>query len=163
MRDLGLQPYVFATERLRDPHTSVTRRLQSVIQQEFSGPDCYWRPRTMRCERNCLSDYFGRATCIPFPPTIVFRYDVSNTTVSLTNDDDLATYVEQNSATEVKAARRVRLALRALEGKRCFAPRREERPMGRLGRRMSVETQAQFAFGELKIERNSQFHWRGYK
>lgn len=133
--------------------------------RDYTGPDCFWRSADSS-KPSPLASFFGRASVVPFPFTLVFRFDVSDTTVSLTEETDLIAYVNQNSSPDVKAARKVRLALRALDGERCFAPFKEERALGRFRRQkseLSVAADVQYTFCTLHIERNTCFVWRGYK
>lgn len=163
LRDIGLQRYVFAVERLRD---AIVQDLQNTILRNFTGPDCYWRITPSATGSGTVASCFGRASVVPFPFTVVFRFDISNKTTCLTDEAHLQQYVAQNSSSEVRAARKIRAALRAFDGQRCFAPFREQRTLGRFRQRkshVSVQADVQFTFCTLRIERNSSFLWRGYK
>jgi hypothetical protein len=122
----------------------------------------------MSSQSTALESYFGRATVLPFPFTVIFRYDVTNTTVTLTNESDIVEFVNQNEWSEVRNARRVRLALRALEGKRCEWPHQAHQDVGKawkdlFSRRTAIDAPVIHQSGVLAIERNSGFTWRGYK
>lgn len=87
------------------------RELQQKIQTEFTGPDCYWRdPKDATA-----GGYFGNAWWIPFPPTLVMKYD-SGSTIALKTLNEFEEYVRQNSDEDISYRRRVRFALRSLDG-----------------------------------------------
>lgn len=85
----------------------------------------------------------------------------------LTSEHELELYVAQNESPEAMSGRRVRLALRALEGCRCYFPHSAElstaRALGLRKAQTSLDSQVRFNYGLLKIERNMDYMWRGYK
>lgn len=168
LRELGLARYVMAVERSRESHVRF-RQLQETIVDLYTGPDCVWWPERGFSSHFREQSYFGRATVLPFPFTIVFRYDDDASVVSLTSEHELEAYVTQNESQEAKAGRSMRLALRALEGSRCYYPYTTEQAAGSSSKfsfrraHPSVGAEVRFNYGVLNIARNLDYSWRGYK
>ncbi|KAE8230167.1 hypothetical protein CF326_g4839 [Tilletia indica] len=103
----------------------VAHRWKAVVQKiqaSFAGPDAYWRPIRPPYPEG-VSSFFGKAFVIPFPPTVVFRYDQGdNRTMQLTTLEEFETFVHQNEDHLVRQARRIRLTLRSLDGQRVYCP-----------------------------------------
>ncbi|CAD6574260.1 MAG: hypothetical protein CYPHOPRED_005388 [Cyphobasidiales sp. Tagirdzhanova-0007] len=85
------------------------------------------------------------ATLLPFPFTLVFRYDESNTTLTLIDRAGVKLYVEQNASHHVKAGRRTSWVAKGL-----------------FWRKANVGSPAYYDTGVLQIKRNSAYMWRGY-
>lgn len=142
------------------PHSKV-HRLRHAIQHHFTGPDIFWRP-SHHTSSSSVSSFFGRLDVIPFPFVAVFRYDQDPLhPIQLTDTDDLQHLVEQNESPEVQSRKRVRLALRALEGQAVFAPHVETKSVGKR-HGVEVQTRVQYRIGTLNIRRNSERKWNGY-
>ncbi|EGG04727.1 uncharacterized protein MELLADRAFT_116992 [Melampsora larici-populina 98AG31] len=138
--------------------------IRGLIIHEFTGPDCFWKPRTPPYAHN-VTTFFGRADVVPFPFTVIFRYDQSPDPIFITQSEDLQAYVNQNNTMEILMRRQVRLLLRSLEGKEVFAPLTEEweRVKGKKGLfRRNADSRIHFRSGILKIRRNCDLSWRGY-
>ncbi|KAI5474993.1 hypothetical protein MNV49_002116 [Pseudohyphozyma bogoriensis] len=75
--------------------------------------------------------------------------------------DDLELLIEQNESDDVVSRRRVRIALRALEGQPIFAPHTEMKNGGG-GHGASAGNRIDYRTGVLRIDRNSAVTWRGY-
>lgn len=135
--------------------------------QHYTGPDCVWWSESLPQTHFTQAGYFGRATVLPFPFTLVFRYDENDHVEVLTSENELEAYVAQNESPEAVSGRRIRLALRALEGCRCYFPHAAEQSTakapGLRNRKTSLGSQTRFNYGVLKIERNLEYSWRGYK
>ncbi|WAR57281.1 hypothetical protein PtB15_8B328 [Puccinia triticina] len=96
--------------------------IQSVIRSEFTGPDCFWKPHNA-ADLVGVTTFFGRADVVPFPFTVVFKYDQRPADpVCISTPADLRASVAQNQNAQVQMRRKVRLVLRALENKIVFAP-----------------------------------------
>lgn len=163
---MGLPRYVAAVEASRDPSCRL-RQLQDIIMEHFTGPDCVWWSENLPESHFSQTGYFGRATVLPFPFTLVFRYDENDHVAVLSSEHDFETYVAQNESPEARSGRRLRLVLRALEGCRCYWPHAAELSTARaLGVRKSktlLGSQVRYNYGLLRIERNLDYAWRGYK
>jgi hypothetical protein len=134
-------------------------QLRRLIQQRFAGPDAFYHPPNLTLP---VTSFFGRVDIVPFPFVVVFRYDQQPTVpLFLVDIDDLDRLVSQNSSAVVSASRKVRLALRALEGQPVHAPHVEVRKLGTTGQ-AEIERHLHFTTGTLRIERNSTFLWQGY-
>ncbi|KAK0559210.1 hypothetical protein OC844_004578 [Tilletia horrida] len=122
IRELGTTVY---REVVQMERGHVARRWRTAIvecQTHFTGPDAYWRPIRPPFPDG-VSSFFGKAFVVPFPPTLIFRYDQGNSnTVQLTTLEELEAFVRQNQDHAVQQARRLRLALRALAGQRVYCP-----------------------------------------
>ncbi|WAR58986.1 hypothetical protein PtB15_10B328 [Puccinia triticina] len=96
--------------------------IQSVIRSEFTGPNCFWKPHNA-ADLVGVTTFFGRADVVPFPFTVVFKYDQRPADpVCISTPADLHASVAQNQNTQVQMRRKARLVLRALENKIVFAP-----------------------------------------
>lgn len=135
--------------------------------EHFTGPDCVWWSDALPENHFRETGYFGRATVLPFPFTLVFKYDESDHVAILTSEKEFETYVAQNESPEAVSGRRIRLALRALEGCRCYFPYVTElssaRALGMRKSKTSLGSQVRYNYGLLKLERNLDYSWRGYK
>ena len=156
LRTIGLPVYREAVARLSDPRL---RQLRETILEGLLGPDRYYDPVESITRIRSL---FGRVDVVPFPFTVIFRYDDSPAhPLHLVTLHELELLVSQNSSPDVLAARRVRLALRALEGQVVFAPHTETVSLGSLFR-PRAEVRGSYRQAVLRIERNSKFEWHGY-
>ncbi|GAA6052609.1 hypothetical protein JCM3770_006400 [Rhodotorula araucariae] len=159
LREIGLDAYCDAMRyRNLSPDTRVPR-IRRLVQLQYTGPDMYYRPANLLLP---VTSYFGRVDVVPFPFVVVFRYDQQPAQpLHLVEVEDLERLVDQNRSTEAAAARKVRLALRALEGQLVFAPHVEIHQLGRSGG-AEVERHVAFRMATLRIKRNSTFLRRGY-
>ncbi|RDB29648.1 hypothetical protein Hypma_015565 [Hypsizygus marmoreus] len=114
LREVGIMSYQKAVELVSGPDFAWYRRLEEKIQKEYIGPDCYWKNPAGPSIPEC-TNYFGNAWWIPFPPTLVIRYDDGPIAV-LKEPPDLEAYISQNSSSDILQRRQVRLSLRALDG-----------------------------------------------
>ncbi|KAG6849513.1 hypothetical protein H0H93_007867 [Arthromyces matolae] len=164
LREIGWSSYNRTAALITGAERERYRWIEGMIQKHFVGPDCFWRNPSTLNMTSCKS-YFGNAWWIPFPPTLVLRYD-DGPLVILSDSTDLAAYIEQNSSSDVCRRRLVRLSLRALEGRLVFWPYDHISPIGTSGYwpgRASYEAQASTHFrrGVLKIERRGHLIWKG--
>ncbi|KAF8078665.1 hypothetical protein FPV67DRAFT_1465988 [Lyophyllum atratum] len=114
LREVGSTTYNKAVALVSGPDHAWYRRLEEEIQKSFVGPDCYWKNPACPSIPGCTK-YFGNAWWIPFPPTLVIRYDDGPFAV-LKEASELEAYISQNSSSDIRRRRLVRLSLRALEG-----------------------------------------------
>ncbi|KAJ7225550.1 hypothetical protein GGX14DRAFT_421095 [Mycena pura] len=112
LREIGSPNYHKAVALITGPDYEWFKYLEREIQENFVGPDCYWRGTDVP---DGVTSPFGNAWWIPFPPTLVIRYDDGPLAV-LGDVADLEAYIKQNSSKQVQRKRELRLALRALEG-----------------------------------------------
>ncbi|KAF8961003.1 hypothetical protein BDZ97DRAFT_1830853 [Flammula alnicola] len=142
-RDVGSVVYNKAVALLTGPDFALYRHLEDVIQKNYLGPDSYWKKPGKGAPRGC-SSYFGNAWWIPFPPTLVIRYDDGP-------------YVR----------RYVRMSLRALEGRIVRWPYEHVRPVGShanwwcCGRRYNAVTSTHYEYAVLSIKRRGHLTWQG--
>jgi hypothetical protein len=138
IREVGLSAYNKATALMYGPDSKRFRSLQDRIQDQFVGPDCYWKNPAEQQKLGC-SVFFGNAWWIPFPPTLVrffesvsgmsvisilikvIRYDDGPLKV-LQDVSDFELYIAQNTDREIQKKRQIRLALRALDGQKVAWP-----------------------------------------
>lgn len=159
-----MQRYVSALDYLRlDEPVPQLADLHKLIIEEMTGPDCIWVPA------GCTSvqSYFGRATVLPFPFTVVFKYDDQPDVIRITDPEQLLAYAQQNMLQRTLEAKAVRKALRALSGQRCYLPRTEYRTPSKwqtgLTTVANFESPVKFSYGLLTVSHNSAYSWRGYK
>ncbi|EFI28599.1 hypothetical protein CC1G_13626 [Coprinopsis cinerea okayama7 len=138
LREVGDMSYRQAAALLNGPDYAWFKYLEEQIQKWYLGPDSYWRPPDQGdcgvedeldgSEGGCKS-YFGNAWWIPFPPTLVIRYDDGPTAV-VKDVPDLEAYIAQNSDPVIQQRKQIRLSLRALDGKRVYWPYEHKQPIG---------------------------------
>ena len=106
---MGGLEYAKGVALLKGRRSERMEYVQRKIQYHFVGPDSYWR--TPSVSGTC----FGNAWWIPFPPTLVIRYDSGELAV-LNELHQLEEYIHQNQDIIVQEKRSIRMALRALDG-----------------------------------------------
>ncbi|KAH9464974.1 hypothetical protein Pst134EB_004472 [Puccinia striiformis f. sp. tritici] len=151
----------------KNPSDEKDHSIERIIRNNFTGPDCFWKPHDA-ADLEGVSTFFGRADVIPFPFMVIFKYDQRLTPVCLSRAGDLRAFVAQNQNPQVMMRRKVRLVLRALEGKELFAP--ISLPWEAVhvaeGRRprwfQRARPDVTFRSGVLKIQRNCHNKWQGY-
>ncbi|KAL4242145.1 hypothetical protein ABKN59_001961 [Abortiporus biennis] len=115
LREVGGLSYKQGVALLNGPDSAWFQHVQEKIQTKHIGPDSYWKdPKNVNvpgCTR-----FFGNAWFIPFPPTVVMRYDDGPIAV-IREVTDLQHYIDQNASPDIQRRREIRLALRALDGK----------------------------------------------
>lgn len=163
LRSIGLEAYASATlsETVQDEVN--LKELRSIVQRTLTGPDIYFCSLESSSPAE-LSSHFGRVDVYPFPFVAVFRYDQQpRSTLQLKTAEQLSQLIRQNSSASVQAARRVRLALRALDGQLVLNPYIETRATAAQRRhRLEMATVVTYRFGKLQIAHNSTCEWRGY-
>ncbi|THH16822.1 hypothetical protein EW146_g3878 [Bondarzewia mesenterica] len=106
--DAGAVAYHKGVSLISGPDSAWFRHLTDMIQTHFIGPDCYWRNPADHPTPGCTR-YFGNAWWIPFPPTLVIKYDDGPLAV-LQDVSDLELYVAQNSSPDVQRRHEIRMA-----------------------------------------------------
>ncbi|KAI0068240.1 hypothetical protein BV25DRAFT_1867258 [Artomyces pyxidatus] len=167
LREVGSLSYSKAVALVSGPNHARFRSVISEIQTHHIGPDSYWKnlskplsPGRTRC--------FGNAWWIPFPPTLVIRYDDGPLAV-LQEVSDLEQYVAQNSSPDIRRRREIRMALRALDGKTVFWPHRYIRevdsrsPWCRRGTRYKAQTAVHYQTCVLNIKRKGYLTFEGFQ
>jgi len=163
LREVGSATYNEALEISHGLHSPRILRLAEQIQRNSVGPDCYWRspsehlsPGSTRC--------FGNAWWLPFPPTLVLRYD-DGPLVALSSLSDLEQYVVQNSTAEIRRRREIRIALRALDGQKINWPYLHVNATHTRvswfihGMRYKAEASTYYEYGTLNIKRKGYLMW----
>ncbi|KAI9462355.1 hypothetical protein BJY52DRAFT_1116426 [Lactarius psammicola] len=167
LREVGTVGYneAVTTSHRDGPDSARLSHLAEQIQQHFVGPDSYWKSPLEPLPPGSTR-FFGNAWWIPFPPTLIIRYD-DGPLVALKDLPDLELYVKQNSDTEVQRRREIRIALRALDGQKVYWPYRHvdiEDPTISLcfrGMRYKAQTSTYYEYGTLNIERKGYLIWDG--
>ncbi|KDR84944.1 hypothetical protein GALMADRAFT_1322109 [Galerina marginata CBS 339.88] len=164
LREVGSVAYHRAVSLTSGPDFAWYRQLEDVIQKNYIGPDSYWKKRQDKDNRDRTS-CFGNAWWIPFPPTLVVRYDDGSYAV-LNDASDLDEYIAQNSSPDIQRRRHVRMSLRALEGRVIRWPYEHVRPVGShsnwcCGRRYSAVTSVHYEYAVLNIKRQGHLKWQG--
>ncbi|KAF5385209.1 hypothetical protein D9615_001490 [Tricholomella constricta] len=171
LREVGTLTYNKAVALVSGPDHAWYRRLEGEIQNNFIGPDCYWRNPSGPSIPGCTK-YFGNAWWIPFPPTLVIRYDDGPLAV-LTEASELEAYISQNSSPDIRRKRLVRLSLRALEGQAVVWPYehisvflRPRKPIGAYSgwfgkSRYKARKSTHYQSCLLRIKRRGHLVWNG--
>ena len=122
VKQIGIEAYRREVDFCRTQEGIYRQSLIRKIQKEFAGPDSYWRPTEPSFPSGVMS-FFGKAFLVPFPPTLVLRYDEGEPhSITLTSIPEFEAYIAQNSDPNVVSRKMVRRALRALEGQKVFCP-----------------------------------------
>ncbi|EST06865.1 hypothetical protein PSEUBRA_003659 [Kalmanozyma brasiliensis GHG001] len=130
VKQIGIEAYRTEVDVSRSQEGVYRQKLLFTIQRDFAGLDAYWRPQEPPFPSGVMS-YFGKAFLVPFPPTLILKYDEGgDATVTLTRIQEFEAYIEQNSDPEVTAKKMVRQALRALDGQTVFCPHVENIQVG---------------------------------
>ncbi|KAM6498075.1 hypothetical protein JOM56_006023 [Amanita muscaria] len=168
LKEIGSVAYFKVIPLVTELKESRLLRLEQLILRRFIGPDCFWRKPDQ--DRSLgYARYFGNAWWIPFPPTLVLRYD-DGASVVLQDIAQLEQYVVQNSSQEIQRKRQIRLALRALEGVTVQWPYLHVTsvvshnlwPLQCCRRnRYSAGTSKQFQTCTLEVERRGHLVWNG--
>ncbi|ETS64208.1 hypothetical protein PaG_01447 [Moesziomyces aphidis] len=130
VKQIGIDAYRREIDFSRTAEGAHRQKLLRTIQSDYAGPDVHWRPPSPPFPSGVMS-FFGKAFVVPFPPTLVMCYDEGTAaSVVLTKIDELEAFIAQNSDSRVQSKRRVRQALRALEGQRVLCPHVENVQVG---------------------------------
>lgn len=165
LREIGTSAYAKAVGLLSGPDSDWYQYLGSEIQKHYVGPDCYWKDPSDPNNAQC-TNFFGNAWWIPFPPTLVIRYDDGRTSV-VQGALELELYITQNSELDIQKRRHVRVSLRALENQMVIWPYNHIKPVGVnscwcLGsRRYTARTSVHYHFCKLRIKRLGNLRWEG--
>ncbi|KAF7347866.1 hypothetical protein MVEN_01544400 [Mycena venus] len=162
LREIGSLNYHKAVALITGPDYEWFKYLEGEIQKHFVGPDSYWRGQNTP---DGVTSPFGNAWWIPFPPTLVIRYDDGPTAV-LQDASDLEAYVKQNSSRRVQRKREVRMALRALEGQIVVWPYIHITPIGShsmwcCNRGYKADNSTAYHSCVLRIKRHGHLKWDG--
>ncbi|KAJ7487562.1 hypothetical protein B0H11DRAFT_2013877 [Mycena galericulata] len=162
LREIGSLNYQRAVALITGPDYEWFKYLEGEIQHYFIGPDCYWRNSELP---KGVTSPFGNAWWIPFPPTLVIRYDDGPMAV-LQNVADMEAYIAQNSSREIQRKREIRMALRALEGQIVVWPYVHVTPIGSHSmwcccRRYRADNSVAYHSCVLRIKRRGHLKWDG--
>ncbi|KAJ7244762.1 hypothetical protein B0H12DRAFT_1211560 [Mycena haematopus] len=162
LREIGSLNYHKAVALITGPDYEWFKYLEGEIQKHFVGPDSYWKGHDMP---NGVTSAFGNAWWIPFPPTLVIRYDDGPTAV-LQDVADLEAYIKQNSSRKVQRKREIRMALRALEGRIVVWPYIHITPIGPhsiwcCSRGYKADNSTAYHSCVLRINRHGNLKWEG--
>ncbi|KAG7450562.1 uncharacterized protein BT62DRAFT_884109 [Guyanagaster necrorhizus] len=167
LREIGSLKYNKASALLSGPDYEWFRKLESQIQKYFIGPDCYWKsPSETKPESVGCANFFGNAWWIPFPPTLVLRYDSGSYAV-LQEVADLEAYISQNSLHSIRRRRHIRLSLRALDGQVVKWPYEHitligsQPPLSWGRRRYKTQSSTYYDYCVLRIKQRGHLAWQG--
>ncbi|KAJ2920362.1 hypothetical protein MD484_g194, partial [Candolleomyces efflorescens] len=163
LREVGDMSYQKAVSLLHGPDYSWYQYLEKEIQKHYVGPDSYWRKPGEEEGMSVCKSHFGNSWWIPFPPTLVIRYDEGPLAV-LRDISDLETYIAQNSDPDIQRRRQVRMSLRALDGQRVVWPYEHKQRVGRsswLRRNYAATTSMSYDVCVLRIKRRGFLKWEG--
>ncbi|KAJ7071068.1 hypothetical protein C8F01DRAFT_1108962 [Mycena amicta] len=162
IREIGSMNYYRAIALINGPDYEWFRYLEGEIQQHFIGPDSYWRGSDLP---HGVTSPFGNAWWIPFPPTLVVRYDDGPLAV-LQDISDLEAYIKQNSSRAVGRKREVRMALRALHGQIVVWPYLHMTPIGSYSiwcccQRYTADDSVSYNSCVFRISQRGHLEWEG--
>ncbi|EJD04096.1 uncharacterized protein FOMMEDRAFT_133444 [Fomitiporia mediterranea MF3/22] len=152
LREVGLKGYLRGCKDLKDH--ALLHSLQEWIQREFTGPDMLWLAPDKTEQPQAR---FGTSWWIPFPPTLVFRYDDGGTAV-LNLKEQFDVYLSLNQSKDAQRKRQLRLALRALDGQ---IPVGNHNQLCCFGRRYRARGIMDLHRGVFRIQRKGRLMWKG--
>lgn len=164
LREVGLSAYNKAAGLFHGPDSTWFQNIANQIQEQFVGPDCYWKNLAEPLTPGCTK-FFGNAWWIPFPPTLVIRYDDGPLKV-IREMSDLEMYVTQNSSPDVQRKRQIRMALRALDGQNIIWPYNHVKLIGDRSlwcygsRRYKAQTSVPYRQAILRIKHRGDMIWQ---
>lgn len=167
LREVGSLAYNKGLALTCGPDHEWFQYLQKEIQQHYVGPDCYWQAPG-ESPFSDVSKFFGNAWWIPFPPTVVLRYDDGPLAV-LRSVGELEEYVRQNSSIHVQRKREIRMALRALDGQRVIWPYEHVQLVGAhtpwcfRGRRYQARKSVKYQTCLLRLKHRGRLLWQGFQ
>lgn len=150
LKAIGMDEYQAQLRAMATEHGQRLQEVMARIQEFHAGPDAYFRPIHGPFANNVTS-FFGKAFVVPFPPTLVIRYDQQqHESITLTTLAEFELFVQQNESLEVQHKKEVRIRLRALDGQtiRCSY---------RLEKGRSFEDRPANLFPTLKTKRPKTF------
>ncbi|SCV68132.1 BQ2448_253 [Microbotryum intermedium] len=159
LRSIGIEAYV---QELASDDNEGLVKVRARVFRDLTGPDVYYRPGNLSMVPSCVTSFFGRLDVVPFPFVALLRYDQSPSIVfRITSKVELAGLIDQNEEPDVISAKKVRRALRALEGATVLAPFSR---IQLVGSRFLTKTQvvSRFRNGKITIRRNNDMTWEGY-
>ncbi|KAJ3779177.1 hypothetical protein FB446DRAFT_782719 [Lentinula raphanica] len=163
LREIGSLEYRKAVSLLLGPDSERYKRVEADIQNHFVGPDSYWKKPSDTAVPGKAGS-FGNAWFIPFPPTVVMRYD-NGKLVVLQTLRELEEYVAQNSSRRIQRKREIRMALRALEGQTVRWPYTHILPVGAqffcccFRQKYNATTPVHYETCVFKIKHNGHLIW----
>ncbi|KAJ4486079.1 hypothetical protein J3R30DRAFT_3443672 [Lentinula aciculospora] len=163
LREIGSFEYRKAATLISGRDSKRYKSVEVEIQNHFIGPDSYWKDPVDEAAPGRFG-CFGNAWFIPFPPTVVMRYD-NGKLVVLRTLGQLEDYVAQNSSRKIQRKREVRMALRTLEGQTVRWPYRHISPVGTqflcccFRQRYNANTSVRYESCVLEIKRNGYLIW----
>ncbi|KAG8742758.1 hypothetical protein FRC10_000925 [Ceratobasidium sp. 414] len=163
LREVGLQAYQRPL-RMSQSDQKRTTELRHKILQHIIGPDAFWCPTGMADAQSCAVSYFGNAWCIPFPLTVVIRYDHDGSLTCITDLRDLEHFVWQNEDRDTEKRREIRIALRCLDKTRVKWPYTHTELVGNRfrwlgGRQYEAHHTTDYYEPILAIQRNGTLTW----
>ncbi|KZT30532.1 hypothetical protein NEOLEDRAFT_1053472 [Neolentinus lepideus HHB14362 ss-1] len=167
LREVGSVSYNKGVALIYGPDYEWFECLEKEIQERYVGPDSYWRAPGNSPFKD-VSKFFGNAWWIPFPPTLVLRYDDGPVAV-LRTVAELEEYVRQNSGTYVHRKREIRMALRALDGQRVIWPYNHVQLVGAhtswccRGRRYRARKSVHYQTCILNVKHRGRLLWEGFQ
>ncbi|CAO1623307.1 unnamed protein product [Jaminaea pallidilutea] len=122
LKSIGLRKYKETVRFMRSEDGLYHQRVLEQIRLRHTGVDAYFRPTSPPFPSN-VESFFGKAFVVPFPPTLVMRYDEqTHGSVTLTDIRDLESFLLQNNAEHIVSRKMLRMSLRALEGQSVYCP-----------------------------------------
>ncbi|TFK57131.1 hypothetical protein OE88DRAFT_1620976 [Heliocybe sulcata] len=167
LREVGSIAYNKGVALSSGPDHEWFKYLEKEIQERYIGPDSYWRAPGDSLFKD-VSKFFGNAWWIPFPPTVVVRYDDGPMAV-LRTVAELEEYVRQNASVHVQRKREIRMALRALDGQQVIWPYDHVQLVGAhtpwccRGRRYRARKSVHYQTCVLGIKHRGRLPWEGFQ
>ncbi|KAF8316174.1 hypothetical protein DL93DRAFT_2154964 [Clavulina sp. PMI_390] len=161
LREVGGEAYRKACS---GPELPAIEATFARICEELVGPDAYWEG--VEQERP-ISSRWGNLWCIPFPPTVVLRFD-DGKAITLNSLENFRELLAQNHRKHVLFTRHIRRSLRALEGQIVYWPythTEDAKPQSSFvpfGKRYSALSSSHHEFAKVVIKRHGRLVLNGY-
>ncbi|QRW03458.1 hypothetical protein RhiLY_02457 [Ceratobasidium sp. AG-Ba] len=166
LREVGRQAYQRPL-RMSELDRRRTTEIRHKILRHLIGPDAFWCPTGIADAHSRAAAYFGNAWCIPFPLTVVIRYDHDGSLACITDLGDLENFIQQNEHGETQKRREIRITLRCLDNNRVKWPYTHSKPVGNRfrwtsGRCYEAHCTKDYYEAVLRLRRHGTLEWKNW-
>ncbi|KAG9120764.1 hypothetical protein FRC07_003616 [Ceratobasidium sp. 392] len=166
LREVGQRAYQRPLQISRGDQQR-TIELRDKILRHLIGPDAFWCPAGLADAHSRAASFFGNAWCIPFPLTVVIRYDRDGSLAYIADLRDLEHFVRQNEDRDTEKQREIRISIRCLADTRVKWPYTHSELVGNRfpwigGRNYEAYRTQDYYEPVLSIQRNGTLSWGNY-
>ncbi|KAG8792908.1 hypothetical protein FRC12_004494 [Ceratobasidium sp. 428] len=166
LREVGRKAYQRPLQMSQEDQQR-TIELRHKILRHLIGPDAFWCPTGLADAQSRAISFFGNAWCIPFPLTVVIRYDHNGSLACIKDLRDLEHFVRQNEDWSIEQRREIRISIRCLDNTRVKWPYTHTDVVGNRfpwggGRNYEAHRTRDYYEPILVIQKNGALDWDGF-